>query len=139
MRKDKKYVNVVACHVSVASVIHKRWNNDTAQVPDFICQDLGKDINKDWKKLGRLLCISQAHLDNINLQNLSVREKSIVMLNKWRQISGKEATIEVLTEALEEMGRKDLSDKVTGMNVSSSVYPLNSSTFSRQRNCQRLN
>ena len=43
------------------------------------------------------------------------------MLNKWRQISGKEATVEVLTEALKRMGRKDLSDKVTAMNISSSV------------------
>ena len=63
MRKDKKYVNVVAFYVSVASVRHERWNNDTAQVPDFICQDLAKDINKDWKKLGRRLCDSEAHLD----------------------------------------------------------------------------
>ena len=141
MQKDKKYVNVVSFYVSVASVRHERWNDDTAQVPDFICQDLfiwehiAEDIHTDWKKLARWLCIPDFLLCNIDYENLTVREKSVALLKTWRQMSGKQATVQVLTEVLKRMGRKDLSDKVTGMNVSSSVYPLNSSTFRRQRNC----
>ena len=43
------------------------------------------------------------------------------MLNKWRENSGKKATVKVLTEALKKIRRKDL----LGMDISSSVYPLN--------------
>jgi len=50
------------------------------------------------------------------------------MLNKWRENFGEEATMKVLTEALKKIRRKDLS----GMNISSSVFPLKSPTFSRK-------
>lgn len=96
----------------VASERHKRWNIDTARVPDGVCHDLAEDIGKDWKMLGRRLHIFEAHLDNIDHQNHYVREKSISMLNKWRENVGKKATGKVLTETLKEMGRKDLSEKV---------------------------
>ena len=132
MHKGKKCVNVVAFYISVASERHKRWNIDTAQVPDVVCHDLAEDIGKDWKMLGRQLHIFESHLDNIDRQDHYVREKSISMLNKWRENVGKKATGKVLTETLEEIGRKDLSEKVRGMNISSLVYPCNSSSFSRK-------
>ena len=116
-----------------------RWNNDPAHVPDFICQDLAEDISKDWKMLGEWLSISRALLDNIHLENISLREKSIAMLNKWRQMSGEEAKVDVLTEALKQIGRKDLCKKLRGMNISSLVYSLNPSTVSGKQHCCRLN
>ncbi|XP_067044831.1 uncharacterized protein [Acropora muricata] len=91
---------------------HKRCNVDPAQGLDDICQDLADDISKDWKKLGRRLSISKANLDSIDLENPSVFEKSIAMLNKWRENSGKKATVKVLTEALKKIGRKDILDKM---------------------------
>ncbi|XP_015775830.1 PREDICTED: uncharacterized protein LOC107353953 isoform X3 [Acropora digitifera] len=91
---------------------HKRSNIDAAQVPDEICQDLADEISKDWKKLGRRLSISAAALDNIDHENPSVWEKSIAMLNKWRENCGEEAIMKVLTEALKKIRRKDLSEKV---------------------------
>ena len=133
--KYKKYVKAVAFYVSVAPVGHRRCNVDPAQGLDDICQDLADDISKDWKKLGRRLSISKANLDSIDLENPSVFEKSIAMLNKWRENSGKKATVKVLTEALKKVGRKD----ILGMNNFSSVYPLNSSTFGRKRKCYWLN
>lgn len=48
---------------------HKRWNIDSAQVPDVICHDLADDIGKDWKKLGRLHGVSQDDLDIIHHGN----------------------------------------------------------------------
>ena len=138
MQKDKKYVSVVSSYFSVEPGRHKRWNIDSAQVPDVICQDLADDIGKDWKKLGRLLGISQDDLDIIH-HGKDTCAKSIFMLNKWRENFGEKATVKVLTEALKKKGRKDLSDKVRGMNISSSIYLLNSSTFRRKRNCYSLN
>lgn len=104
-------------------------------MPVVVCHDIAEDIGKDWKMLGRRLHILDSHLDNIDRQDHYVREKSISMLNKWRQNVGEKATGKVLIEALEEIGRKDLSEKVRGMNISSLVYPCNSSTFSRKCNC----
>lgn len=133
--KRQEIVNAVAFYVSVAPGRQKRWNIDAAQVPDDICQDLADYIGKDWKRLGRRLSISKADLDNIDLENPFVSEKSIAMLNKWEENFGKKATMKVLTEALRKMGRKDL----LGKNIPSSVYPLNSSTISRKRKFYRLN
>ena len=130
--KYKKYVKAVAFYVSVAPL---GFNVDAAQGLDDICQDLAEDIGTDWKKLGRRLSISKANLDSIDLENPPVSEKSIAMLNKWRENSGKKATVKALTEALKKMRRKD----ILGMNNFSSFYPLNSSTFGRKRNCYRLN
>ena len=121
MQKDKKYVNVLAFCVSVAPGRHKRSNIDAAQVPDEICQDLADEISKDWKKLGRRLSISAAALDNIDHENPSVWEKSIAMLNKWRENCGEEAIMKVLTEALKKIRRKDLS----GTNIC--IFPFRSS------------
>ena len=89
--------------------------------------------------LGERLGISRALADNIDLENPSVREKSMAMLNKWRQISGEEAKVEVLTEALKQIGRKDLCKKLRVMIISSLVYPLDPSTVSRKHHCYRLN
>ena len=47
------------------------------------------------------------------------------MLNKWREIFGEEATMKVLTEALKKIRRKGLS----GMNISSSVFPLKDGAY----------
>ena len=139
MQKDKKYVNAVAFYVSVAPGRHKRWNIDAAQVSDEICQDLADYISTDWKKLSRRLGISRAHLKNIAHENHDVCEQSIAMINKWRERAGEEATVGVLREALKEIERKDLSDKVRGMNISGSVYPLHSSTSSTKSKCYRSN
>lgn len=114
---------------------HNVWNVDAAQVPDDVCQDLADDISLDWKKLGRRLGISKAHLKNTAHENHDVCEQSIALLNKWRERAGEEATVGVLRKALIEIERKDLSDKVRGMNISGLVYLLHSSTSSTKTKC----
>jgi len=47
------YLNVVSSYFSVAPGRHKRWNIDSAQVPDVICHYVADDIGKDWKKSGQ--------------------------------------------------------------------------------------
>ena len=103
---------------------HKIWNIDVAQVPDVICQDLANDVSLDWKKLGRQLGTSNAHLKNFDLENHDVHEKITAMLNEWRERVGEKATAEVLGEALKEIERKDLSAKVSGMNIVKPFHPF---------------
>ena len=108
-------------------------------MPDLISQDLAVDIDKDWKDVGRLLGFSEYDPDIVHHENLYAGAESISMFNKWREIFGEKATVKALREALEKKGRKDLSDEVRGMNISNSVYLLDSSTFRRKRNCYSLN
>ena len=70
-----------------------------------------------WKKLGRHLLISQDDIDSIDADNPFIREKTMGMLNAWRQRHGKGATVQVLKQALEKTGRTDLSQRVEGMSI----------------------
>ena len=93
---------------------------DAAQVLDVIFLDLAVDISLDWKLLGGQLSISPAVINNIDAQDHLISEKTMAMLNKWKQKFGKKATVEVLRKALEEIERVDLSERVEGMSISSS-------------------
>lgn len=105
-------------------------------MPDLISQDLAVDIGKDWKDVGRLLGFSEYDPDIVHHENLYAGAESISMFNNWRENFGEKATVKALRETLEKKGRKDLSDEV---NISSSVYLPDSSTFRRKRNCYSLN
>lgn len=95
----------------VTPVRHMTWNVGVAQALDDSYQDLTNDISLDWKKLGRQLGFSNAHLNNFDHENHYVHEKVAAMLNEWRKRDGEEATAEVLGETLKEIERKDLSVK----------------------------
>ncbi|XP_015761088.1 PREDICTED: uncharacterized protein LOC107340256 [Acropora digitifera] len=96
----------------VTPVRHMTWNVGVAQALDDSYQDLTNDISFDWKKLGRQLGFSNAHLNNFDHENHYVHEKVAAMLNEWRKRDGEEATAEVLGETLKEIERKDLSVKI---------------------------
>ena len=102
------------------------WNIDAAQVPHDIYEFVADNISIHWKKLGGRLGISRPVLNDIAAENDLVREKSAAMLYAWDDKTGKNATVGVLRKALEEIGKKGLSEKVIGMNISGSVYLLHS-------------
>ena len=93
---------------------------DAAQVPNVIFLNLADDVSLDWKLLGGRLSISPTVINNIDAENHLISEKTMVMLNKWKQKFGKKATVEVLRKALEAIERGDLSTRVKGMSISSS-------------------
>ncbi|XP_044180798.1 uncharacterized protein LOC114951539 [Acropora millepora] len=101
---------------------HVIWNDGVAQVPEVSSQDLTDDISLDWKKLGRQLGFSNAHLSNVDHENHCVREKVTAMLNVWRKRVGEVATAEVLGEALKQIERKDLLTKVMKSFTTGVVY-----------------
>mgnify|MGYP000412246558 FL=1 len=119
---------------------HKIWNIDAAQVPDDVYHYVADNISVDWKKLGRQLGISKPHLKNIAHENYhNVCEQSTALLNEWKEKTGEKATVGVLRKALDEIGKKNLSEKVRGMNISGSFYQLHSSTLSTKSKCYRSN
>ena len=68
----------VAFYISVTPVRHMIWNVGAAQALDDSYQDLTNDISLDWKKLGRQLGFSNAHLNNFDHENHYVDRKSVV-------------------------------------------------------------
>ena len=117
VRKDFKYVNVVAFCVSVVPVGQTVGN----VVPDAIFEYLANHISTKWKRLGLQLSIDIDVLDSIDHENRLVWDKSIRMLKTWKDDFDDKATVEVLRKALENIGRNDLSKGVRGMSIPSSV------------------
>ena len=97
--------------------MHNRSNTDAAEILGVICLDLADGISVVWKKLARHLFISQYDIDSIDADNPRIWDKTMSMLNAWRQKHGKGATVQVLRQALEKIGRTDLSQRVEGMSI----------------------
>ncbi|XP_068688923.1 uncharacterized protein [Montipora foliosa] len=87
-------------------------NFDTNQVSDTLYHDLAEDVSSSWKMLGRRLSISEAVLTNIDIENRRVVEKGMAMFNEWKRRCSNRTDVRVLRNALEKIGRTDLSEKV---------------------------
>lgn len=96
----------------------KRKDIDTVQVPRDVCEYVADNIGTYWKRLGRKFDISEAHLQNIDDENRSVYERTMAVFNRWTGKAGEKATVGVLRRALEKIEKRDLSDKVRGMDIS---------------------
>ena len=92
-------------------------------VPDAICQYLANHISTKWKRLGVQLSIDIDVLNSIDQENRLVWDKSIMMLKTWKDKFGDKATVQVLSKALENIERNDLSKEVRGMSIPSSINP----------------
>lgn len=93
-------------------VIPRNFQN--TPVPSALCHDLAEDVSTSWKMLSRRLVIPEAVIKNIDFENHRVVEKCITMFDEWKSRHGDNATVRVLREALEKIGRRDLSEKVRG-------------------------
>ena len=69
-----------------------------------ICSEVGRD----WRRLGVALGLESPFLDNIDT------ERAWKVLQKWMQKKGNEATMGILINALKEIERKDVVDKLLG-------------------------
>ncbi|XP_015779388.1 PREDICTED: uncharacterized protein LOC107357264 [Acropora digitifera] len=81
-------------------------------VPDAIFEYLANRISTNWKRLGMQLSIDIDVLNSIDHDNRLVWDKSVMMLKTWKDNFDDKATEEVLRKALENIGRKDLSNEV---------------------------
>ena len=54
-------------------------------------------------------------MDEIDTDHNESHEKARRVLLKWKRKKGKGATMGILIEALEEIGRKDVAEKLLGM------------------------
>ena len=66
----------------------------------------------DWESCATFLGIPQEDVDDINEENRRVRKRRIAMLQRWKQLKGREATYLNLMESFAQLGRKDLIEFV---------------------------
>ena len=78
---------------------------------------LSKEIGKDWKKLGRHLSLNNPELENIEIKNYDLEDKTYEMLHLWFKHQ-KRPTLDALVTALKRVPRKDLIEKIEMINPS---------------------
>ena len=82
-------------------------------IPDEeVLEQLARKIPDEWKSLGRRLKLDEAEITALNKEHDEYSEKAYQMLLKWKKANGKEATFNVLYEALLNslVDRKDLAE-----------------------------
>ena len=99
-------------------------NFQNTPVPPALCHDLAEDVSTSWKMLSRRLFIPEGVIKNIDSENHRVVDKCTVMFNEWKSRQCDNATVKVLREALEKIGRRDLSEKVRGIERDQSLYNI---------------
>lgn len=69
---------------------------------------LARGVDKHWRDLGRALGLPVSTLSEINRKTeLLDHEKGMKMLQEWKMRLGDDATVEVLQDALKDLGIKD--------------------------------
>lgn len=65
-----------------------------------------------WQNLGRQLGVPQTEIDNISADNPEQREKGFHVVLSWKNDHGNAATIELLSNALNDISRKNVADEL---------------------------
>ena len=76
-----------------------------------ICEDVGPC----WHDLGIMLKFSPAALHSVDHDYRFCREKARQMLYTWMEMEGDAATVRILADALENIGKKRIAQKLLGM------------------------
>ena len=76
-----------------------------------ICDDVGAE----WRHLGTVLGLQSSFLDFNENVNCAYYDKTWDMLQEWRRETGKGATLGILINALETIGKRDVAEKLRGM------------------------
>ena len=87
---------------------------EQAPVAEKLAWSICSEIGRDWRHLGVALGLESAFLDNIDTDIKESPERAWKVLQKWMQKKGKEATMGILINALKEIERKDVVDKLLG-------------------------
>ena len=84
-------------------------------VSDIQIWSICDEVGVDWRDLGTVLGIASSFMDSIEADNRASRERARKLLRKWMTKEGKGATVGILIDALDEIGRIDAIEKLLGM------------------------
>ena len=88
---------------------------EQAPVTEIHIRSICGKVGTDWRDLGTVLRLESALMDNIEADLSECRERAWKVLQKWKQKNGNRATVEILINALNEIDRKDVVEKLLGM------------------------
>lgn len=82
----------------------------------LLLDDLAEGLDTNWRELGKILGFSKKRLQKIDMKNERLRDKGMAMLVEWKVRRGDDATVEVLQNALVELGMMDMLELDAGTN-----------------------
>ena len=88
--------------------------SDRELFTDVYLHEKAEDIGFEWRRLGIYLELTQQYLDGLEYRNEALDICAGKMLIKWRNARSSEfhETVAALRKALEDVGRKDLSEVI---------------------------
>ena len=88
--------------------------SDRELFTDLYLHEKAEDIGLEWRRLGIYLELTQQYLDGLEYSNEALDICVAKMLIKWRNARRSEfhETVAALQKALEDVGRKDLSEVI---------------------------
>ena len=88
---------------------------EQAPVPEIHIQSICGKVGTEWRDLGTFLRLESALMNIIEADLSECRERARKVLQKWKQKNGNRATVGILINALNEINRKDVVEKLLGM------------------------
>ena len=81
------------------------------QLTPKVCDKVSFGIGDNWRSFGRLLSFNETELDHIKCDNQKTQDKTMAVLNKWKQKIG-DPTWEQLKKVLADFQRNDIIREV---------------------------
>ncbi|XP_035685118.1 uncharacterized protein LOC118421727 [Branchiostoma floridae] len=106
---DEEVVDVALVYPPTEALEGVLLEGDLRTAMMEVAQQLGRD---DWRRVGRVLKLAEADLEEIQHDFQTLREIKFQMLLSWKRKAGEDATLRSLMEVLadEDVGRKDIAD-----------------------------
>ena len=82
----------------------------------LLLDGLAEGLDTNWIELGKILGCSKKKLQKIDMENECLRDKGMAILVGWKMRRGDDATVEVLQNALMELGMMDMLQLDAGKN-----------------------
>ena len=82
----------------------------------LLLDGLAEGLDTNWIELGKILGFSKKKLQKIDRENECLRDKGMAMLVGWKMRRSDDATVEVLQNALMELGMMDMLQLDAGTN-----------------------
>ena len=91
----------------------------------LLLDGLAEGLDTNWIELGKILGFSKKKLQKIDMRNECLRDKGMAMLVGWKMRRSDDATVEVLQNALMELGMMDMLQLDAGTNYYHDIQSLN--------------
>ena len=72
-------------------------------------------MGRFWRDLGTILKLPTAEVDNIDDESKYNRDRAWKVMKRWLQMKGREATMGILADALEQIKMRNAVEKLIGM------------------------